>query len=80
MAVRLDKLVNFVASRGWRYHYAEPGGLGALSFEYKGLRYRAWEFDEGEPGAESNVRSTGRSDDYYGDYEEQILAILRTWD
>lgn len=77
--MRLEKIQNLIRSRGWKYTYSEIDGLGNLNFEYKGLRYRVWEFYEGEYGAESNVRSTGRPDDYFGDYENTILSILEQW-
>ncbi len=77
--MRLEKLRAYIQQKGWKYTYAEPEGLGALDFEARGLRYHVWEFLDGEYGAESNVRTTGKQEDYLGDYEEQILAILKTW-
>ena len=30
-------------------------------------------------GAESNVENVGRMKDYRGNYEEEILSIVKTW-
>ena len=38
-----------------------------------------WEFQEDGYGAESNVKNVGRMKDYGGDYEEEILSIIKTW-
>ncbi len=77
--MRLEKLQEFLRQKGWRYTYAQEDGLGSITFEARGLRYHVWEFFDGEYGAESNVRTTSRQEDYFGDYEEQVLAILATW-
>ncbi len=77
--MRLKKLQAYLEQRNWKYSYAELDGLGSLNFEARGLSYHVWEFLDGEYGAESNVRSTGRTEDFLGDYEEDILEILKTW-
>ena len=38
-----------------------------------------WEFQEDGYGAESNVENVGRMKDYRGNYEEEILSIVKTW-
>ncbi len=78
--MRLEKLQNYIRQKGWKFTYTEEEGLGNIDFEARGLRYHVWEFLDGEYGAESNVRTTGRQEDYTGDYEEAILAILNTWE
>ncbi len=77
--MRLEKLQNYIKQKGWKYTYTELDGLGSIDFEARGLSYHIWEFCEGEYGAESNVRTTGRQEDFYGDYEEEILSILHSW-
>ncbi len=77
--MRLAKIQEFLRQKGWKYSYAEEDGLGSLTFEARGMRYHVWEFLDGEYGAESNVRTTSRQEDYFGDYEEQILEILKGW-
>ncbi len=77
--MRLQKLRAFLDQKRWKYSYHEEEGLGSVNFEARGLSYHVWEFFEGEYGAESNVRTTGRQEDFLGDYEDQILQILYTW-
>lgn len=77
--MRLQKTREYVEQRGWKFTFSEISGLGNLTFEYKGLRYYVWEFLDGEYGAESNVRTTGKLEDFTSDYEEDILTILRQW-
>ena len=77
--MRLERIQAYIRQKGWKYTYAEPEGLGALDFEVKGLRYHVWEFLDEEFGAESNVRTVSRQEDFLGDYESQILAILESW-
>ena len=47
--------------------------------EHRGLSYHVWEFQEDGYGAESNVENVGRMKDYRGNYEEEILSIVKTW-
>lgn len=61
------------------FTYVEEHDCGSITFIHRGLSYHIWEFPEPERGAESNVRSCGRTEDYEGDYEENILAIMKTW-
>ncbi len=78
--MRLEKLQQYIKGKRWKYTYHEEEGLGSIDFEARGLKYHVWEFRDGESGAESNVRTTGRQEDYFGDYETQILDILKTWE
>lgn len=75
--MRLQKIQDYLKERGWEYRYTEEEGLGSIDLEYRGVSYHIWEFCEGEPGAESNLRTGGRSEDFYGDYEEQIIELIR---
>lgn len=77
--MRLEKIQNYMKKKGMHYDYYEDMGCGSIEFIHRGLSYHIWEYPEGERGADSNVRSVGRMDAYTGDYEEQILAVMKTW-
>ena len=77
--MRLNRIQDFLKSRNMPYQYWEDNDCGSISFLHKGLSYHIWEYPEPERGADSNVRTTGRSEEFDGDYEEAILDILRTW-
>lgn len=54
--------------------------LGSIDFDHRGLSYHIWEFeDNGVYGAETNLRISGRSEDLTGDYEEEMIQIMKTW-
>ncbi len=76
---RLSKLRAFLDSLGESYTYREEDGCGSLDWVHRGLSYHVWEYPPEEPGAQSNVRSAGRQEDFGPDYEEEILEILRSW-
>lgn len=79
-STRLQQIRAFLDQKKWKYTFFEEEGLGSVNFEARGLSYHIWEFFEnGEYGAESNVRTTGRQEDFLENYEEDILAILHTW-
>ncbi len=80
IAMRLMRIQDYIRQKGWKYSYTEEEGLGSITFEARGMRYHVWEFLDGDYGAESNVRTTSRQEDYLGDYEEKILAIMETWE
>ncbi len=77
--MRLERIQAYLRQKGWKFTYCELDGLGHLDFEARGLRYHVWEFLDGEYGAESNVRTAGRQEDFLGDYEGAILAIMEQW-
>lgn len=77
--MRLRNIQGFLQSRSLNFSYTEQEGLGSIDFEYRGIDYHIWEFFEEEYGAESNVRNGGRQEDFYGDYEAEILKILEGW-
>lgn len=77
--MRLEKLCTYLTQAGYRYTFREENDCGTIEFDHRGLHYHIWEFPEPERGAESNLLSAGRSVDYEGDYEEQLLEILRSW-
>lgn len=76
---RLRKIRALLDSRGEKYRYREEDGCGSLDWEHRGLSYHIWEYPQSEPGAQSNVRSAGRQEDFGENYEEEILEILKTW-
>lgn len=76
--MRLTKIQAYMKEKGMKYQYFEEDGCGSIEFIHRGLAYHIWEYPE-EEGADSNVRTVGRMDSYTGDYEEQILAVMKTW-
>lgn len=77
--MRLARIQDYLNSRAMPFQYWQENDCGSISFLHKGLSYHIWEYPEPERGADSNVRSAGRSEEFDGDYEEEILKILRTW-
>ncbi len=77
--MRLAKLRGYLEAKGWPYTYTEADGCGSVDFEHKGLSYHVWEFP-GEPrGAESNLRTVARFEDYFGDYEQTLTDMIAGW-
>ncbi|MDO4521908.1 MAG: kinase [Eubacteriales bacterium] len=78
--MRLEKIQEFLKEKDWKYTYTEEEGVGSIDFENRGISYHIWEFCEGEEyGAESNVRSGGKQEDFFGDYEEEIISVIKSW-
>ena len=77
--MRLCKIQEFMEQKRMPYRYHEEEGCGSIDFEHRGLSYHIWEYRDDTCGVESNIRCCGRSEDYEGDYEEQIIAIMETW-
>ncbi|MGI6019716.1 MAG: kinase [Marvinbryantia sp.] len=77
--MRLEKLQQFMKAKNLPFTYTEEKELGSIDFEYRGLNYHIWEFEDGGYGAESNVRNAGRTEDFSGDYETIIMDIMRDW-
>lgn len=75
--MRLEMLQDYLRRKGWEYQYTEEFGCGSIDWEHRGLTYHVWEFSG--DGAESNVKIAGRMEEYSGDYEEQILEIVKGW-
>lgn len=75
----LTKIRDYLTQRGIVHTYLEEDGCGSIDFIRNGLSYHIWEFPPEESGAESNVRTAGRMEIYGEQYEEEILAVLRTW-
>ena len=77
--MRLEKIQEFLRSRKMHYTYTEEDNCGSIDFIHRGLSYHIWEYPAPERGAESNIRTAGRGEDFEGDYEQQLLDILLTW-
>ena len=76
---RLSRVLAFVKERGWRYTMSEEYGCGSIDFEYRGVPYHIWEFYDGEWGVETNLRHGGRQEEILGDYESEMLEIMKDW-
>jgi len=76
---RLTGIRAWLEERGWKYSYHEEDGCGSIDFDYRGVPYHIWEFEEGERGAEANLRHGGRQEEFFGDYEKELLEILEAW-
>ena len=77
--MRLEKTREYLSSKGFQYEYTEEDNCGSIDFEYRGIFYHIWEFPPEERGAESNVRGGGRHEEFYGDYEDEIIDIMKEW-
>ncbi|MDO4262482.1 MAG: kinase [Eubacteriales bacterium] len=75
----LTRVLALIRERGWKYRSCREDGCDSIDFEYRGVPYHIWEFCDGEWGVETNVRHGGRSEDLTGDYEEQLLEIMKDW-
>lgn len=75
----LKRLRTFLEERGWNYSFVEEDGLGSIDFDYRGVPYHIWEFEDEERGAESNVRNGGHQEDFFGDYESELLELMKNW-
>ena len=75
--MRLEAIQACLNSKNMPYEYWEEQDCGSISFLHRGLSYHIWEYPAPERGAESNVRTAGRSEDYEGDYEVKIIEILQ---
>ena len=77
--MRLEKIQAHFQTIRQPYQYWEEDDCGSITFIHRGLSYHIWEYPAPERGADSNVRSAGRSEDFGEGYEEEILAILQSW-
>lgn len=75
----LDKIKVFLDLKGWPYQYVVEDGLGSIDLEYQGVIYHIWEFMDGQCGAESNVKNIGRLEEFLGDYENDLIKIMKRW-
>lgn len=77
--MRLEKIQTQLKNMGITYRYNEEDDCGSIDFIHRGLSYHIWEYPAPDRGAESNVRTAGRGEDFEDNYEETILGILKTW-
>ena len=77
--MRLERIQQQLKNMGITFKYVEDADCGSINFIHRGLSYYIWEFPEPQRGAESNVRTAGRGEDFEEGYEEAILQILQTW-
>ena len=77
--MKLLKIQDFLKKKEIPFSYTEENGAGSIDFQYRGVPYHVWEFPPEEPGCESNIRTGGRVEEFTGDYEAEILAILADW-
>lgn len=77
--MRLQTIRTFLQQRGISFTYSEEDACGSIDFIHRGLSYYIWEYPAPERGAQSNVRTAGRGEDFEENYEETILGILQTW-
>ncbi len=78
--MRLEKTQCSLAKKNIMFSYTEEDGCGSLDFQFRGLRYHIWEFqDDGLWGVDTNVKCAGRSEDILGDYDTEIADLILTW-
>ena len=77
--MRLEKIQDLLREKHISFDYTEEEGCGSIDFEYRGLSYHIWEYADGDGpcGVETNVANVGRTRELEGNYEEQVLEILR---
>ena len=77
--MRLLKIQEYLKSKEINYKYSENDDCGGIEFILRGLAYHIWEYPPEEPGCASNVRNWGKMEDFEGDYEAQIIAVMESW-
>ena len=77
--MRLEKISAFLRQRNMPFTYHEEDDCGSIDFIHRGLSYYIWEYPAPERGAQSNIRTAGRGEDFEGDYEQTLLQLLQTW-
>lgn len=78
--MRLIRVQNALKDKNIKFKYTEEDGCGSLDFEFRGLRYHVWEYEEeGTWGVETNVFEAGRSRDIEGNYEEILESEILSW-
>ena len=77
--MRLESIQARLKQMGIACRYTEEDDCGSIDFIHRGLSYHIWEYPSPDRGAESNIRTAGRGEDFEGDYEQQLLAILQSW-
>ncbi|MBC3887086.1 kinase [Acetobacterium paludosum] len=75
----LDQIKQFIESKEWPYRYTDVAELGSIDFEYLGVSYHVWEFMDDQYGVESNVKNIGKLEEFLGDYENDLIEIMKKW-
>lgn len=75
----LEYILAYIKEQGWTCRENEEDGCKSIDFEYRGVAYHIWEFYDGEWGAESNVRHGGGMEEFTGDYETELLEVIKNW-
>ena len=68
MLMRLEKIQNLLNEKSLEFQYNEVDGCGSLDFDYRGVPYHIWEYQENGWGVETNVKTR---------YNENVLPRLR---
>ena len=77
--MKLERVQDALKKKKISYKYTEEDGCGSIDFEFRGLRYQVWEYEDRVWGAETNVFEAGRSRDVEGDYEAIIAREILSW-
>lgn len=78
--MRLNKIQKALEKKKIIFTYTEEDNCGSLDFQFRGLRYHIWEFQDGDQwGVETNVYHAGKSEDILGDYENEISELILSW-
>lgn len=77
--MKLERVQDALKKKKITYKYTEDDGCGSIDFEFRGLRYHVWEYEDRVWGAETNVFEAGRSQDVEGDYEAIIAREILSW-
>lgn len=76
---RLERVLAMMEERGWTFKRCMEYGCESIDFEYRGVSYHIWEFHDEEWGVETNVRHGGGMEEITGDYEAELLEIMKDW-
>ena len=76
---RLERVLAMMEERGWTFKRCMEDGCESIDFEYRGDSYHIWEFHDEEWGVETNVRHGGGMEEITGDYEAELLEIMKDW-
>lgn len=76
---RLERVLAFIKAQGWKFKECQEDGCESIDFEYRGVSYHIWEFHDEEWGVETNVRHGGGMEEITGDYEAELLEIMKDW-
>ena len=78
--MRMEMIQEALKKKNILFTYVEEDGCGSLDFQFRGLRYHIWDFEEdGVWGVETNVKHAGRSEDITGDYQSEISQLILSW-